>query len=100
MAFVLDVFRLGMTSDIVLVFLYPCLVEIKHGRLMNWSQSFLEAMSSTQCNWLQVTKLTSTWNLASIILSILVSIIDYISQFQQKEDFVAQDNRLPHLVID
>ena len=53
MAFVLDVFRLGTTSDLVVVFLYPCLVEIKHGRLMNWSQSFLETMSWTQCNQLQ-----------------------------------------------
>jgi len=53
LAFVLDVFRLGNMGDLVLVFLYPFLVEIKHGRLMNWSQSFLEAMSSPQCNRLQ-----------------------------------------------
>jgi len=53
MTFVLDVFRLDMMGDLVLVFLYQCLVEIKHDRLMNWFQSFLEEMSSIECNNLQ-----------------------------------------------
>jgi len=48
--FVLDISRLGIMGDLVLVFLYSCLVEIKHGRLMNWSQSFIEVMSLAQCN--------------------------------------------------
>ena len=28
-------FRLGIMCDLVLIFLYSCLVEIKHDRLMN-----------------------------------------------------------------
>ena len=78
MIFVLDIFRRDMMSDLTLIFLYLCLVEIKHGRLINWSQSFLETISLTQSNRLQsfvinykvlkqLVELTSIWNLTRII---------------------------------
>ena len=33
--FEFDISKLGIMGDLVLVFLYSCLVETKHGRLMN-----------------------------------------------------------------